>query len=86
MSEWSEEVAEELKRWFPLDAEVEPGAGGRVNALLFIELEPGAETWHCGVWLSLYGAAADRAPALQRGLDAMLDRLFRGPVAPAISR
>lgn len=45
------------------------------DALLFLELEPGVERFHLGVWLSLYGDSRSGAEALQAGLDRALDRL-----------
>lgn len=46
------------------------------DGLLFIELETGAPTWHCGVWLSLYGVEEQRASAMQSALDAVMDAEF----------
>ena len=46
------------------------------DATLLVEMEPGRERLHCGIWLSTYGVAAERVRALQVGLTAMADRLF----------
>ncbi len=41
------------------------------DGLLFVELESGNQGWHCGIWLSVYGAKPDVA-TLQRAVDAIL--------------
>jgi len=46
------------------------------DALLFVELEPGQDTYSLGVWLSLYGVAEDQAQELERSLGDCLERLF----------
>jgi uncharacterized protein YndB with AHSA1/START domain len=43
------------------------------DGLIFVELEPGAPSWHCGVWISLYGIADEKANAVQAALDAAMD-------------
>lgn len=45
------------------------------DALLFLELEPGGDRFHLGVWLSLYGDSRTRGEELQAGLDRVLDRM-----------
>lgn len=45
------------------------------DALLFVELEPGGDTYSLGVWLSLYGVDEADAEALDRSLKACLERL-----------
>lgn len=60
---------------------------GLYDALLFLELEPGGDTYSLGTWLSLYGDAGDGAPELERSLDETLGRLFEPveepPAGPA---
>jgi uncharacterized protein YndB with AHSA1/START domain len=46
---------------------------GLNDALLFIELEPGSEKWHAGVWLSTYSLPTARVAELQRQLDGLMD-------------
>ena len=41
------------------------------DGLLFIELEAGQETWHCGIWLSVYGKKPDVAQ-LEQALNTVL--------------
>ena len=48
---------------------------GLNDALLFVEMEPGKDTYSLGVWLSLYGVADDQAQALERSLTDCLERL-----------
>ncbi|MEZ4424146.1 MAG: SRPBCC domain-containing protein [Gemmatimonadota bacterium] len=43
------------------------------DALLFLELEPGGDRFHLGVWLSLYGDSRNLAKELQAELDRALD-------------
>lgn len=43
------------------------------EALLLLELEPGGERYHVGVWLSLYGAAEATADRLERSLGLALE-------------
>jgi hypothetical protein len=50
------------------------------DGVFLIELEPG-ERWHCGVWVSLYGSAPNRA-GLQESLQSLMTRLF--PVAATV--
>ncbi len=45
------------------------------DAVLFVEIEPGMDGTHCGVWLSTYGLDEQRCAALQRALDQALDPL-----------
>lgn len=46
------------------------------DALLFIELEPGRDTFHLGVWLSLYGPEGQEMEQLQSGLDKVMTGLL----------
>jgi len=46
------------------------------DGLIFIEMEPGAEAWHCGVWISLYDVAKERVQEVQTALDGVMDRVF----------
>jgi hypothetical protein len=48
------------------------------DSLLLVEMEPGRDRLHCGIWLSTYGLPPERVAALQRGLTAMADRCFAG--------
>jgi uncharacterized protein YndB with AHSA1/START domain len=48
-------------------------------ATLLVEMEPGRDRLHCGIWLSTYGVSAERADSLQRALTAMADRAFPTP-------
>ena len=43
---------------------------GLNDGLLFVELEPGGERWHLGIWISTYGLPGERVDQLQRSLDA----------------
>ncbi len=43
------------------------------DGLLFVELESGGERWHCGLWLSVYGAQPD-VDVLRQGLAAVVAR------------
>jgi uncharacterized protein YndB with AHSA1/START domain len=54
---------------------------GLRDALLVIEMEPGREGYHCGIWLSTYGVSKTDTRALDEALSALADRVF-GP-APA---
>lgn len=45
-------------------------------ATLLVEMEPGRDLIHCGIWLSTYGLPAKRVEALQEGLTATADRVF----------
>lgn len=49
------------------------------DALLLVELEPGADEFSLGTWLSLYGEAGERAGLLQESLE----RRYAGALAPA---
>ena len=46
------------------------------DALLFLEMEPGPDVWHAGIWISTYGVADDLVAELQRTLDERVARLF----------
>lgn len=48
------------------------------DATLFVEMEPGRDELHCGIWLSTYGLAPNRVRALQEELTQMADRAFAG--------
>jgi uncharacterized protein YndB with AHSA1/START domain len=48
------------------------------DGLLFVELEPGRERFHIGVWLSLYGVPEATRKALDQSLDTTLTRLVEG--------
>lgn len=48
------------------------------DALLFVELEPGAPPYSLGVWLSLYGVEEDRAAALQSSLEQLMTQIASG--------
>jgi uncharacterized protein YndB with AHSA1/START domain len=48
------------------------------DATLLVEMEPGRERIHCGIWLSTYGLPSTRLKALQHSLTAMADRAFTG--------
>jgi uncharacterized protein YndB with AHSA1/START domain len=48
------------------------------DATLLVEMEPGRDELHCGIWLSTYGLAPERVKALQEALTAMADRAFAG--------
>ena len=48
------------------------------DATLFVEMEPGRDELHCGIWLSTYGLAQARVQALQEELTHMADRAFAG--------
>jgi uncharacterized protein YndB with AHSA1/START domain len=43
------------------------------DAVLFIEMEPGGEVEHCGVWLSTYGLPEERVRELEAILSAKLE-------------
>ncbi|HUH11809.1 MAG TPA: SRPBCC domain-containing protein [Longimicrobiales bacterium] len=46
------------------------------DGLVFLEMEPGGDPWHAGIWISTYGVAEDVVERLQRALDERLTRLF----------
>jgi hypothetical protein len=46
------------------------------DAILFIEMEPGSEVEHCGVWLSTYGLPGDRVKAIEANLTSKLDEIL----------
>jgi uncharacterized protein YndB with AHSA1/START domain len=46
------------------------------DGLLFIEMEPGLPSWHCGVWISVYGLEEQRAARLQAALDEVMEAEF----------
>jgi uncharacterized protein YndB with AHSA1/START domain len=48
------------------------------DGLIFVEMEPGSPSWHCGVWISLYGVPEERARALQSGLDVLMKEILPG--------
>lgn len=48
------------------------------GATLLVEMEPGRDLLHCGIWLSTYGLPAERVELLQRRLTATADRVFTG--------
>ena len=52
------------------------------DGVLFVELEPGGNdgSWHCGVWLSVYGFDEARCAALQSALDRRLDAILPEPL------
>lgn len=52
------------------------------DGVLFIEMEPGGETWHCGVWLSTYGLPEPEVEAVREQLDARLTVIL-GPALQA---
>ncbi len=52
--------------------------GSHEEATLLVEMEPGQDALHAGIWLSTYGLPAGRVQALQTALTAMADRLFPG--------
>ena len=54
------------------------------DALFFVELEPGRDQWHCGVYLSLYRCSEDRAAQLGIELRRLLDRLLTPFQAPSV--
>lgn len=53
--------------------------GSLEDATLLVEMEPGREQLHCGIWLSTYGLPKERVADLQKGLTAMADRAFARP-------
>jgi uncharacterized protein YndB with AHSA1/START domain len=46
------------------------------DGLLFVELEPGRERRHVGIWLSTYGLKAERVAGLRTSLESLADRIF----------
>lgn len=50
--------------------------GSLDDATLLVEMEPGRDALHTGIWLSSYGLPTARVQALQHALTAMADRLF----------
>jgi len=42
------------------------------DGVIFIEMEPGAPAWHCGIWISLYDVADGKAEAVQAAVDELL--------------
>lgn len=52
--------------------------GSLEDAMVLVEMEPGRDQLHCGIWLSTCGLPAERVEALQRGLTAMADRALAG--------
>jgi uncharacterized protein YndB with AHSA1/START domain len=49
------------------------------DALLFVEVEPGKERRHCGLWLSTYGLLPDRVRTLQERLTQVASQIFGEP-------
>ncbi|MCI0435651.1 MAG: SRPBCC domain-containing protein [Gemmatimonadetes bacterium] len=45
------------------------------DAVLFVEMEPGVDQRHCGVWLSTYGVDESRCAELQQMVDRTLGAL-----------
>ncbi len=50
--------------------------GSLEDATLLVEMEPGKDAPHTGIWLSTYGLPPGRVQALQAALTALADRLF----------
>ena len=50
--------------------------GSLKEATLLVEMEPGQQRRHCGIWLSTYGLPAGRVQALQAGLTQMADSVL----------
>ena len=46
------------------------------DALLFVQMEVGGESWKCGVWLSAYGLEPARTESLQAALTKRADAVF----------
>jgi hypothetical protein len=44
------------------------------DALLLVEMEPGLESFHTGMWLSTWGLSAGTEATLQRALDSVADQ------------
>jgi len=51
--------------------------GSLEDATLLVEMEPGRDVLHTGLWLSTYGLPAHRVQALQAALTALADRIFQ---------
>jgi len=52
------------------------------DALFLVEMEPGGDTFHTGIWMSTWGLGPAREKELQAALDRLADRVF-GAVTPA---
>lgn len=50
------------------------------DALLMVEMEPGGDSFHTGLWLSTWNLGPAREAELQKALDQLADRVF-GPLA-----
>lgn len=50
---------------------------GLNDAILLIELEPGREKWHAGIWLSTYSLPPARVAELQSELDSLMDGVLQ---------
>lgn len=46
------------------------------DALLFVEMEFGGPSWHCGIWLSTYGLAPERVAALETQVSRLTATAF----------
>ena len=44
-----------------------------------VEMEPGGDSFHTGLWLSTWSLGSAREAELQKALDGLADRVF-GPV------
>ncbi len=55
------------------------------DAMLMVELEPGGESWHCGIWLSTYGLPDAQQERLRKALDRFADEVCEdeGSAEPA---
>jgi uncharacterized protein YndB with AHSA1/START domain len=49
------------------------------DAVLFVEMEPGGEVEHCGIWLSTYGLPDDQVDEIERQMTARLDVILPQP-------
>jgi hypothetical protein len=58
------------------------------DALLMIELEPGREQYHCGIYLSVYGVPASEVEALREWIGSIADRALTpsAGASPALRR
>ena len=50
--------------------------GSLEDATLLVEMEPGQDALHTGIWLSTYALPPGRVQALQAALTGLADRLF----------
>ncbi len=46
------------------------------DGVLFVEVEPGKDSRHVGIWLSTYGLTSKRVRSLQDALNTVADRIF----------